>query len=140
MPDNEKQFETDIESFLISSAGGWQKATDAGYRSAVSQGMSMDIETLVGFVKATQPVAWQRFEKQCNSDLLRKFYKVFEDAVRNEGLVAVLRHGFKYRGIDFKVCYFKPESTLNDVAVQRYGKTFVSVSGNGTIPSIIKTV
>lgn len=122
MPDNEKQFETDIESFLISSAGGWQKATDAGYRSVTSQGMSLDIETLVGFVQATQPVAWQRFEKQCNSDPLRKFYKVFEDAVRNEGLVAVLRHGFKYRGIDFKVCYFKPESTLNDVAVQRYGK------------------
>ena len=24
MPDNEKQFEQDIESFLISPAGGWQ--------------------------------------------------------------------------------------------------------------------
>ena len=30
MPDNEKQFEQDIESFLISSVGGWQKASDAG--------------------------------------------------------------------------------------------------------------
>ena len=33
MPDNEKQFEQDIESFLISPAGGWQKASDAGYRA-----------------------------------------------------------------------------------------------------------
>ena len=33
MPDNEKQLEQDIESFLISPAGGWQKATDAGYRA-----------------------------------------------------------------------------------------------------------
>ena len=40
MPDNEKQFETDIESFLISPAGGWQKATDAGYRSEASKGMA----------------------------------------------------------------------------------------------------
>lgn len=31
-----------------------------------------------------------------------------------------MRHGFKHRGMDFKVCYFKPESTLNDVAVKRY--------------------
>ena len=33
MADNEKQFETDIESFLISPKGGWQKATDAGYKA-----------------------------------------------------------------------------------------------------------
>ena len=33
MADNEKQFEQDIESFLISPKGGWQKATDAGYRT-----------------------------------------------------------------------------------------------------------
>ena len=33
MPDNEKQFEQDIESFLISPAGGWQKASDAGYQA-----------------------------------------------------------------------------------------------------------
>ena len=33
-----------------------------------------------------------------------------------------LRHGFKHRGMDFRVCYFKPESTLNDVAVKRYSQ------------------
>ena len=63
---------------------------------------------------------WQRFEKQCNSDPYRKFYKCFEDAVQMDGLLSVMRHGFKHRGMDFKVCYFKPESTLNDVAVKRY--------------------
>lgn len=39
MPDNEKQFEQDIESFLISPAGGWQKATDASYRVSTDVGM-----------------------------------------------------------------------------------------------------
>ena len=33
MADNERQFEMDIESFLISDEGGWKKATDAGYRN-----------------------------------------------------------------------------------------------------------
>lgn len=42
MPDNEKQFESDIEQYLI-TAGGWQQATEAGYRSAESAGMALDI-------------------------------------------------------------------------------------------------
>ena len=118
MAENEKQFESNIEAFLISPDGGYEKATDAGYTS--SSGMALDIHTLVGFVKATQPTQWQRFEKQCNSDPYEKFYKCFEDAVQMDGLLSVMRHGFKHRGMDFKVCYFKPESTLNDVAVKRY--------------------
>ena len=118
MAENEKQFESNIEAFLISSDGGYEKATDAGYTS--SSGMALDIHTLVGFVKATQPIMWQRFEKQCNSDPYKKFYKCFEDAVQMDGLLSVMRHGFKHRGMDFRVCYFKPESTLNDVAVKRY--------------------
>lgn len=118
MAENEKQFEADIETFLISPAGGYEKATDAGY--AASSDMALDIHALVGFVKETQPIMWQRFEKQCNSDPYKKFYKCFEDAVRMDGLLSVMRHGFKHRGMDFKVCYFKPESTLNDVAVRRY--------------------
>ena len=115
MPDTEKQFEQDIESFLISSAGGWRKGTDAGYRASV--GMALDIGTLMEFIRNTQPISWQRFEKQCNGDPIQKFYKVFENAVENNGLLSVLRHGFKHRGIPFRVCYFKPESTLNEIAV-----------------------
>ena len=55
MPDNERQFEQDIESFLISPVGGWQKASDAGYRASMDSGMALDLATLVGFVQATQP-------------------------------------------------------------------------------------
>jgi len=57
----------------------------------------------VSFVKSTQPIMWQRFERQCNSDANQKFYKCFEDAVLEDGLINVLRHGFKHRGMDFKV-------------------------------------
>ena len=118
MAENEKQFEANIEEYLISPSGGYTKATDAGYDPA----MALDINTLVGFIKASQPTVWQRFEKQCNSDPYKKFYKCFEDAVQADGLLSVLRHGFKHRGMEFKVCYFKPESTLNQVAVQHYSQ------------------
>ena len=120
MADNEKQFETDIEEFLTSEVGGWDKATDAGYRSANSKGMALDIDTLVKFVQDTQKLTWVQFEKRCKSDPKRKFYKAFEDAVASDGMLSVLRHGFKYRGQEFKVCYFKPESELNQLSQTRY--------------------
>lgn len=57
MPDNEKQFEQDIESFLTSPVGGWQKASDAGYRASMDSGMALDLDTLVSFIQATQPIS-----------------------------------------------------------------------------------
>lgn len=130
MADNEKQFEIDIEASLTSAEGGWQKATDAGYRAGIQvdsmgafqENYALDIETLCAFVKATQPVAWALFEKRCKSDPQRKFYKAFQNAVDMNGLVNVLRHGFKHRGQEFKVIYFKPETELNQVSLANYGK------------------
>ena len=91
--DTEKNFEADIESFLISAEGGFTKATDAGYRSAESVGKALDIDTLISFVRRTQPKQWARFEKQSNGDPRARFYKCFEDAVQLYGLIHVLRHG-----------------------------------------------
>ena len=130
MPDNEKQFESDIESFLISQRGGWQKATDAGYRAgfqydgtgALNENYALDIETLCSFVKNTQPVQWALFEKRCKNDPQRKFYKAFQNAVDMEGLINVLRHGFKHRGQEFKVVYFQPETKLNQLALTHYNE------------------
>ena len=118
--DTEKNFEENIEAFLISAEGGWQKASDAGYNSAESSGKALDLAVLIDFVQRTQPKQWARFEKQCNGDPRQKFYKCFEDAVTMYGLIHVLRHGFKDRGNEFKVCYFAPESTLNADLVEKY--------------------
>ena len=128
MADNEKQFEMDIESFLISSKGGWQKATDAGYKTgfqyddegSIIENYALDIETLCTFVKNTQPVTWALFEKRCKSDPQKKFYKAFQNAVDMDGLINVLRHGFKHRGQEFKVIFFKPETELNQLSMTRY--------------------
>ena len=128
MPDTEKQFESDIENFLVSAQGGWQKATDAGYRAGfqydstgvLTENYALDVETLCAFVKHTQPVQWALFEKRCKSDPKKKFYKAFQNAVDMEGLVNVLRHGFKHRGQEFKVIYFKPETRLNQLALTHY--------------------
>lgn len=122
MDEREKVFEGFIEAYLVSEKGGWTRATDAGLRSEESRGMNLDIVTLTDFVKSTQPMAWRRFERMCTINPVRQFYKSFENAVTQDGLISVLRYGFKHRGINFRVCYFKPESELNDLAVENYKK------------------
>lgn len=111
----EKRFEADIESFLISAAGGYTKTADT-YDPATG----LYTNTLIAFIKATQPREWARFENTCNSDPVRKFCAAFNNACDADGLLSVLRHGFKHRGITFRVCYFKPESRLNKTANDLY--------------------
>ncbi|HOO52535.1 MAG TPA: type I restriction endonuclease [Alphaproteobacteria bacterium] len=122
MNENERVFEEFIESYLISEEGGWAKATNDGYTSEESRGMALDIVTLTDFVKSTQPMAWRRLERVSTISPVKQFYKAFDSAVVQDGLISVLRYGFKHRGISFRVCYFKPESELNETAVENYNK------------------
>lgn len=106
---------------------------------------ALDAATLVNFIQTTQPKAWDRFERMCNSDSTAKFAKVFNDAVDRLGMVAVLKHGFKHRGIPFKVVFFKPESGLNESAADRYAKNVCrcirqfhfAETGNQTIDMVL---
>lgn len=132
----EKNLEEDIESSFCSPTGGFLKCDDKHSLLYVEDGIyqmvgggymkhrdrALDAATLVNFIQTTQPKAWERFERMCNSDPTAKFAKVFNDAVDRLGMVAVLKHGFKHRGISFKVVFFKPESGLNESAADRYAK------------------
>ena len=93
MDESERLFESKIEEYLISPEGGWQPADDSGYRNRDYRGMALDIVTLTNFVKASQPMAWKRFERMCNIDPVRQFFKAFDSAVQQVGLIEVLRHG-----------------------------------------------
>lgn len=120
MDEAEKVFEEAIEKFLISDTGGWEKSTDEGYCKSIEQNIPVDLNVLTDFVKTSQPKKWKRFSDRCNCIPEIQFYKVFANAVEQDGLIYVLRHGFKDRGIEFRVCYFKPESGLNAETVSNY--------------------
>ena len=155
----EKNLEEDIESFLCSPAGGFLRCDDRHSLLYVEDGTyqmvaggymehrdrALDAATLVNFVQTTQPKAWERFERMCNSNSTAKFAKVFNDAVDRLGMVAVLKHGFKHRGIPFRVVFFKPESGLNESAANRYAKNVCrcirqfhfAETGNQTIDMVL---
>ena len=112
---NEKRFEDDISSFFLSPAGGYTWNGDV-----YDPKLGLFTDTLIRFVRRTQPKEWARFENANQIDTVRKFCNAFNNACDMDGLVSVLRHGFKHRGIRFRVCYFKPESSLNQTAAELY--------------------
>ena len=118
----ERRFEEDIEAFFLTKQGGYTKTTDT-YDPAVG----LYVDTLINFIKATQPREWTRFENTCQSDPDKKFCSAFNNACDSNGLVSVLRHGFKHRGIYFRVCYFRPESHLNKTAAALYEQNLCNV-------------
>ena len=111
----EKQFESDIAASLLSPAGGYTRNNDC-----YDPKLGLFVETLIRFVQATQPNEWAFFEKQNPVNPVRKFCTAFNNACDADGLLSVLRHGFKHRGRRFRVCYFQPESALNQKDTQRY--------------------
>lgn len=119
----EKRFESDIEAFFLSATGGYTKNNDT-YESD----LGLYSATLIRFIQKTQPNEWKRFTMQNATDPERKFCLAFNTACDMDGLVSVLRHGFKHRGITFRVCYFKPESSLNQTAQALYEKNEITVN------------
>ena len=140
MVTTEKRFESDIEASLLSSSGGYTHNNDF-----YDAKLGLFADTLIRFVKATQPKEWARFESQNAVDPEKKFCNAFNTACDMDGLISVLRHGFKHRGISFRVCYFKPESSLNQTALELYKQNeitcnrqwYYSVDTNNSVDMVI---
>ena len=118
MPDfdfTEKRFEQDIEYYLCNH-GGYIK----GAPKAFDRKLALDVKTFVSFIKATQPNAWEKYEKIYGADSESKIVDRFCRVVKNEGLLKVLRQGFVDRGIKFRVVFWKPETSLNEQSLKQY--------------------
>ncbi|MBR4538336.1 MAG: type I restriction endonuclease subunit R [Clostridia bacterium] len=117
---NEKRFEDDMTASLWSD-GGYGRNEDV-----YDPKLGLFPATLIRFVKQTQPKEWARFENTNKVDKEGKFFAAFNNACEMDGLVSVLRHGFKHRGITFRACYFKPESGLNQTAAALYAQNEIT--------------
>lgn len=113
----EKQFESDIEYSLL-TYGGYAK----GDAKVFDRTVALDVATLISFVKATQPKSWEKYETIYGTSAEKSFIDRFCKEVRSLGLLSVLRHGFKDRGITFRVVYWKPETSINQTAQEQYAR------------------
>ena len=131
---SEKRFEQDIESFLISEQGGYEQFSYVNpdghriHKYVYDKDKGLYLEVLVNFILKTQPKQWERYVKYYGEDAPEKLYRRLEDSIAEHGLVYVLKNGIKDMGIDIKVCYFKPESDLNETLVELYKSNMLGVT------------
>ena len=120
METKEKNFEADIEHYLL-NYGGYVK----GDQSTYDKKRAIDMPVLLQFIQNTQPKVWQRYLNLYGDKSTDQLYKVFQSDVAQYGLVHVLRNGIKDRGVAIRFCYFQPSSNLNLDLVERYQKNIL---------------
>ena len=121
MNTKEKQFESDIEKYLIKH-GGYTKDDQSNY----DRDKAIDMTKLIEYIQKTQSKEWKRYQRVYGSDAQNKIYKRFNESVEMHGLLYVLRNGFDDRGIRIKVASFKPETTLNQEVIDKYNANILT--------------
>ena len=125
MSNNERQFEDDVFA-LMTEKLGWTARKNADFTRTVDK--AMDLPVFVKFLKTSQPKAWARFEAACEGeDAVETLYTKFENAVGTDGIVAVLKDGFRAKGVKFAAYFPKPENGLCDSGVEDYGKNICHI-------------
>lgn len=130
---SEKQFEREIESFLISDKGGYEQfsgETENGWvhNRFLDIGKCIYMDPLVEFIEKTQPKEWAKYTKYYGDKSKEKLYYRLQQCIANDGLIHVLRNGIQDMGTKLRVCYFKPESELNEEAIKRYNANILGCS------------
>lgn len=124
MDTSEKRFEYDIEQYLISHGyeqfNGQDKDGNWVHNRQHDVDKCIYMDVLCEFIAKTQPKEWAKYTKYYGNKAADKLYTRLEQTISNEGLISVLRNGIADMGVKLKVCYFKPESTLNETLNEQY--------------------
>ncbi len=124
MPDfdhKEKKLEEAIEHYLITE-GGYVK----GNAGAFDRELALDTDTLLSFIKTTQPKEWSKYQTIYGAGSERAFIERFCKEVKQSGLIRILRKGITDRGIKFRTTFFKPETKLNEQTIKLYEQNILS--------------
>ena len=121
MEDSEKQFESDIEAYLLNE-GGYIKGDQKSYDKA----KAIDMATLISFISQTQPKTWQRYQNVYGERSEKQLYTIFQQNVADFGLIHVLRKGVKDRSMELHFAYFQPASQKNDELVEKYQQNILT--------------
>lgn len=97
----EKNFEADIERYLITE-GGYIK----GNQDTYDKERAIDMPVLISFIEKTQPKQWKRYVTKYGDKAEKQLYRVFQDDVSRYGLIYVFaqrhkRYGYKYQVLLF---------------------------------------
>ena len=120
----EKNFENNVESMMHDA--GWKTfESNAVAQRDYDRKRALKTESVVSFVKETQPEEWAKIEKmygdQAEERFLRRLCDELEPHDERGCVVNVLRHGIKMApDAQFRLCFFKPATGKNPDAIANY--------------------
>ncbi|MGI8647159.1 MAG: restriction endonuclease subunit R [Acidimicrobiales bacterium] len=118
-------FEDAIERVLLGS--GWHQGLPDGY----DRKLGLDTDQLFTFIGATQIEQWKQlvhFDGGDQAATQRRFQQHLAREIDARGVLDVLRHGVKDRGVLIRLVYFSPAHTLADDALVQYRHNRLSVT------------
>ena len=117
----EKIFEDQIEKELLN--GGYVSRLAKDFDPVIA----LDIELIIRFLKLSQPESLEKLEGiyglRIEDEIKRKLLEVLED----QGILYVLRNGFRISNVHLYSVYFKPVSSRNLELEANYNKNILSV-------------
>lgn len=118
----EADFEDGIEYTLLQN--GWTRLAASDY----DQERALFPAEVLRFLQATQGVIWSQMQALHGEALEEKLLAALVRELDLKGMLAVLRHGFKFHGKVFRMAFFKPAHGLNPEAVALYAHNTLAVS------------
>nr|WP_278526014.1 type I restriction endonuclease [Brucella anthropi] len=120
----EKVLQDHLIAQLVASEGYELRDPKTDYDCA----LALDKTLALRFVRSTQHEEWIKLEGHYSASAEDTFFKQLEKALKDRGLLDVLRQGIKIvPGIKFSLCYFRPASALEPKRVAEYQANILSV-------------
>lgn len=117
-----------LQEHLVAQLVAVQGYERRNAKSDYDRPLAMDRALVLRFVQQTQAEAWDKLVGQYSSSAEDTFFKQLEKALKDRGLLDVLRKGIKIvPGIPFSLCYFRPASGLEPKRVAEYQSNILSV-------------
>ena len=136
----EIKFEEKIEEYLTTQ-GGYIKSNEIGFDSL--KGYKPD--SLIKFIKTTQEKNWDKLIK-IHGDITEDYFlKMVEKQIKEFGLLETLRGKIKLNGLEFRLIYFKPETSINYDTVNLYAQNICecvrqlhySINNNNSLDTVL---
>ena len=129
----ERDFETAIEAGLTGSGGYEARGADA-----YDEALALFPDDVTGFLKESQPVKWQALEALLGTKTATTVLDSLSKELELKGTLHVLRHGFKCYGKAFRMAWFRPNTSMNPEAAERYARNRLTIARQVAFTSVMK--
>ena len=115
METQEKNFEESIEKYLVTK-GGYHISDGLGYDRL----KGYNLKVLIDFIASTQNKKWMKLMSIHGEYTKDYFLKKVEEQIKEHGLLSTLRDKIKLDGMEFRLVFFKPETSMNPELEELY--------------------